>query len=144
MSVFTKFLPLHLFHKEVAFGNIEGYDDIKYLVRRVLGSDENYNLLFCGPPSSAKTLFLLGILECRKGVYFDGSNTTSRILNVLEEERPKVICIDELDKMSSQFQNRLLNFLESGRIKVDQIKCSYDFEIKGVKVFATCNERRQR
>jgi len=23
---------------------------------------------------------------------------------------------------------------------VDQIKCSYDFEIKGAKVFATCNE----
>jgi hypothetical protein len=52
-----KFLHLHLFHKEVEFGNIVGYDDIKDLVRRVLGSDENYNLLFCGPPASAKTLF---------------------------------------------------------------------------------------
>ena len=133
-----KFLHLHLFHKE--FGNIEAYDDIKYLVRRVLDSDENYNLLFVGPPASAKTLFLLGILECRKGVYFDGSNTTNRILDVLEEERPRVICIDELDKMSRQFQNQLLNFLESGRIKVDQQRKSYDFEIKGAKVFATCNE----
>jgi len=61
-----KFLPLHLFHKEVEFGNIEGYDDIKNLLRRVLSSDENYNLLFSGPPASAKTLFLLGILECSK------------------------------------------------------------------------------
>jgi DNA polymerase III delta prime subunit len=137
-----KFLPLHLhlFHKEVQFGNIEGYDDIKHLVRRALDSDENYNLLFVGPPASAKTLFLLGILECRKGVYFDGSNTTSRILDVMKEERPRVICIDELDKMSRQFQNQLLNFLESGRIKVDQQRKSYDFEIKGAKVFATCNE----
>ncbi len=58
-----KFLHLHLFHKEVEFGNIVGYDDIKDLVRRVLSSDENYNLLFVGPPASAKTLFLLGILE---------------------------------------------------------------------------------
>ncbi len=109
-----KFLALHLFQKEVEFANIQGYDDIKHLVRRALDSDENYNLLFVGPPASAKTLFLLGILECRKGVYFDGSNTTSRILDVLEEERPRVICIDELDKMSRQFQNQLLNFLESG------------------------------
>ncbi|MGA9150831.1 MAG: hypothetical protein WBZ36_09645 [Candidatus Nitrosopolaris sp.] len=31
-----------------------------------------------------------------KGVYFDGSNTTNRILDVLEEEMPRVICIDEL------------------------------------------------
>ncbi|MFZ0223570.1 MAG: hypothetical protein WAM42_17950 [Candidatus Nitrosopolaris sp.] len=30
--------------------------------------------------------------------------------------------------------------MESGRIKVVQQKKSYDFEIKGAKVFATCNE----
>jgi MoxR-like ATPase len=104
-----------------------------------LDSDENHNLLLCGPPASAKTLFLLGILECRRGVYFDGSNTTNRILDVLQEERPRVICIDELDKMSRQFQNQLLNFLD-GRIKVDKQHRSYDFEIKSAKVFATCNE----
>ena len=135
-----KFLH-HLFssNKQTGFDNVQGCDDIKDIVRRVLSLDENYNLLFCGPPASAKTLFLLGILACRKGAYFDGSNTTNRIVDVLEEERPKVICIDELDKMS-QFQNQLLNFLESGRIKVDQQRKSYDFKIKGAKVFAACNE----
>ena len=75
------FLHLRLFQKEVEFGNIQGYVDIKYLVSALV---ENYNLLFCGPAASAKTLFLLGILECRKDVYFDGSNTTNRILDVLE------------------------------------------------------------
>jgi hypothetical protein len=89
-------------------------------------------------PTSAKTLFLLGILECRKGVYFDGSNTTNRILDVLEEKRPKIICIDELDKMPKQFQDKLLNFMESGHIKVDQMRKHYDFKIKGAKVFAAC------
>jgi hypothetical protein len=54
--------------------------------------------------ASAKTLFFLGILECRKGVYFDGSNTTNRILDALEEERPRVICIDELDSGPSTSQ----------------------------------------
>jgi hypothetical protein len=131
---------LHLFHKEVEFGNIEGYDDIKNIVGRVLDAEDNYNLLFIGPPASAKTLFLLGILDMRKdGVYFNGSNTTNRILYVLEEERPKIICIDELDKMSRQFQNKLLNFMESGRVKVDQQRKSY-FVIKGAKVFATSND----
>jgi MoxR-like ATPase len=90
--------------------------------------------------ASAKTLFLLGILESRKGVYFDGSNTTNRILDVLEEKRPKIICIDELDKMPRQFQEKLLNFMESGHIKVDQMRKRYDFTIKGAKVFAACNE----
>jgi FUN14 family protein len=52
-SEIMRFLQLHLFHKDVKFGNIEGYDDIKDLVRRALDSDENYNLLLCGPPASA-------------------------------------------------------------------------------------------
>jgi len=42
--------------------------------------------------------------------------------------------------MSRQFQNQLLIFLESGHIKVDQQRFSYDFTIKDAKVFATCNE----
>jgi replication-associated recombination protein RarA len=58
----------------------------------------------------------------------------------LEEEMPRIICIDELDKMPRTFQNQLLNFMESGRIKVDQMKRRYDLEIKGAKIFATCNE----
>jgi hypothetical protein len=45
-----------------------------------------YGNLEIGPPASAKTLFLLGIIEYKKGVYFDGSNTTNRILDVLEEK----------------------------------------------------------
>jgi hypothetical protein len=33
-----------------------------------------------------------------------------------------------------------LNFMESGRVKIGQQKKQYDFQIKGAKVFATCNE----
>jgi len=84
---------LDLFRKEVEFEKIQGYDDLKDIVRRALDAEDNYNLLFIGPPASAKTLFLLGILESKKGVYFDGSNTTNRILDVLEEKRAKIICI---------------------------------------------------
>lgn len=128
--------PWLKFTKRSRFEDIQGYEDVKEVIERALETDENYNLLLCGPPASSKTLFLLGIDGC----YFDGSNTTNRILDVLEQERPKVICIDELDKMPRQFQNQLLNFMESGRVKVDMQKRQYDFEIKGAKVFATCNE----
>ena len=65
---------------------------------------------------------------------------TSRILDVLEQERPKIILFDELEKMGRVFQNQLLNFLESGHIKVDQMKRQYDLTIKGVKVFAGAND----
>src|SRR5215472_3180883 len=66
---------LHLFNKSPSayddFTKIQGYEDIKDIVRRVLESDENYNLLFVGPSASSKTLFLQGILEMKSGVYFE-------------------------------------------------------------------------
>jgi hypothetical protein len=40
---------LDLFRKEIGFENIQGYDDIKDIVRRVLDAEDNYNLLFIGP-----------------------------------------------------------------------------------------------
>jgi hypothetical protein len=42
--------------------------------------------------------------------------------------------------MPRQFQEKLLNFMESVHIKVDQMRKKYDFKIKGAKVFAACNE----
>ncbi|MGB6590176.1 MAG: hypothetical protein WA323_25955 [Candidatus Nitrosopolaris sp.] len=129
---------------QIEFKNIQGYDDIKDIVKLALDAEDNYNLLFIGPPANAKTLFLLGIIEYKKGAYFDGSNTTNRILDVLEEKRPKIICIDELDKMLKQFQDKLLNFMESGHIKVDQMRKQYDFKIKGAEVFAPLQSRFRR
>jgi replication-associated recombination protein RarA len=137
MKLFNVFRRTHYNN----FDDIEGYDDIKNIVTRALNSDENYNLLFTGPPASSKTLFLMGIMDREKNcVYFDGSNSTNRMLDVLEEERPNIVCIDEIDKLPKQFQNKLLNLIENGHVKVDQKNCQYDFEFKGLKVFATSNE----
>jgi hypothetical protein len=64
----------HLFNSnnQTGFDKIEGYEDIKDIVIRALDSEENYNLLFIGPPASTKTLFLLGILDMiNDGVYFE-------------------------------------------------------------------------
>jgi hypothetical protein len=77
-----KFLD-NLFHKsqQNRFENIEEYQDIKNIIIRVLDSEDSYNLLFCGPPASSKSLFLQGILELRKdGVFFDGSGAVPAAL----------------------------------------------------------------
>ena len=39
---------LDLFRDAVEFKNIEGYDDLKDIVRRTLDAEDNYNLLFIG------------------------------------------------------------------------------------------------
>jgi len=138
-----KFPGLSLFHKsqQSNFDSISGYEDLKNIINRALDSDENFNLLLVGPPASCKTQFLMEIMKAYKDAeYFDGTNTTSRILDILEEKRPKIILLDEAEKMSPPFQNQLLNFLESGRVKVTQMHRNYDFEIRGVKVVATAND----
>jgi hypothetical protein len=113
---------------------------VKNIIRRALDSEESFNLLLWGEPASSKTLFLLELAKQKGAVFFDCTNTTSRILDVLEQERPKIILFDELEKMGKTFQNQLLNFLESGHIKVDQMKRQYDLTIKGAKVFASAND----
>src|SRR5262249_20296435 len=124
---------LRMFNKE--FKNICGFDDVKDIIMHVLDCTENFNLLLICQPSNAKTLFLLGIIEARNGVYLDVYNQS---LDMLDKNTPKIICIDELDKMSTDFQNHLLNFLENGQIK----ERSSHYEIQNCKVFATCTDTR--
>src|SRR5215469_7233893 len=139
-----KFLD-NLFHhnnSQASFSSISGYDDVKNIINRVLSSEENFNLLLVGAPASSKSQFLMEIMKAREGktVYFDANNKTNRILQVLEEEKPEIVLLDEFDKLPRNFAEKLLGFLESGRVKVDQKNCQMDFELKGCKVFATANE----
>ena len=114
-----KFLDNLFHHKhdsQASFSSISGYDDVKNIINRVLSSEENFNLLLVGAPASSKTKFLMEIMKARnsKTVYFDATNTTNRVLQVLEEEKPEIVLLDELDKLPRNFAEKLLGFLESG------------------------------
>src|SRR5215813_485626 len=137
-----KFLDNLLHHKHDYQASFSSYDEVKNIINRVLSSEENFNLLLVGPPASSKMQFLMEIIKARnsKTVYFDATNTTNRVLQVLGEEKPEIVLLDELDKLPRNFAEKLLNFLESGRVKVDQKNYEMDFELKGCKVFATANE----
>jgi len=77
----------NLFHdSQASFSSISGYDDVKNIINRVLSSEENFNLVLVGPHASAKIQFLMEIMKAREGktVYFDATNTTNRVLQVLE------------------------------------------------------------
>src|SRR5215471_8440904 len=106
-----KFLDNLFYHRsQASFSNIAGYDDVKNIINRVLSSEENFNLLLVGPPASSKTQFLMEIMKTREGktVYFDATNTTNRILQVLEEEKPDRVLLDELDKLPRNFAKKIL------------------------------------
>src|SRR5215467_10964928 len=65
---FSSFNKLGGLFKEVdkSFNNIDGYYDIKEIVKRALSSEDQYNLMFIDEPASGKTLFLQGIMEICK------------------------------------------------------------------------------
>jgi len=44
---------------EDLFDVIEGYDDIKKFIKMALTADKPVHVLLCGPPGTAKTLFLM-------------------------------------------------------------------------------------
>jgi hypothetical protein len=122
------------------FVNIEGYDDVKDIVRLALHSDQNYNLLITDTPASAKTLFLLDIAESENhSIYFDGTNSTDQdgILDVLQEERPKIIFIDEINKQ----RYSKVNCSISWRLDVSKLTSNESSTIlrSRVKLFATAS-----
>ena len=78
------------------FESIERHDDVKNMIRRALDSEESFNLFLWEEPTSSKTLFLLELAKQKGANFFDCTNKTRRILDVLEHEWPKIILLDKL------------------------------------------------
>jgi replication-associated recombination protein RarA len=127
------------------FSKIEGLDDIKEMMMRALESSERAHTLLTGPPSSAKSLFMLEIEKfLGTKVYFaDGSSTTKAGLQrFIAENQHKIIIIDEIDKMPMKDQEGLLTTMERGEFTSTKVR-----NIRTVKanmvIFATSNSTRR-
>jgi Holliday junction DNA helicase RuvB len=73
------------------------------------------HLLLCGPPASAKLLFMRSLTRLDRRYYTVGSSCTkSGIFDYLFEYRRRYFIIDELEKLNKKDQASLLNLMESG------------------------------
>jgi replication-associated recombination protein RarA len=102
------------------------------------------HIILSGPPSSAKTVFLMSLRQHLKDSYFvDSGNTTKAgIINYLFKNRAAYLLIDEIDKMSPRDQTFLLNLMETGIVTETKHRKIMEAEIK-TSVFATCNDPRK-
>ena len=100
---------------DTMFQDIVGYDNIKRLFRMTLDSNSNSHILLTGPPASAKTMFLMSLLQHLKNSYFvDGGNATKAgLIDYLFENQPRHLLIDEIDKSAPKHQTFLLNLMET-------------------------------
>ena len=101
------------------FGEIIGHEDVKDLIRAALLSDKPVHVLLAGPPALAKTLFLWDIERAagERALWLIGSGTSKAGLwDMVAEKQPRVLLIDELDKMNTADTAALLSLMEGGRL----------------------------
>jgi replication-associated recombination protein RarA len=131
----TQDKALALFHK------IYGCEEMKENVYRTLIAENQVNMLLVGPPATSKTLFMQVIQEkCNDVIYFDSSNTSGAglIEQLYNNQKAKILIIDEIDKLKKNDLNCLLGLLNNGSVDKALKTIHYKFTMN-VKIFATSN-----
>ncbi len=101
------------------FSDITGYEDIKELLRESLQLSKPVHVLLIGPPSLAKSMFLWGIERAYGDLTLPliGSATShAGLWDMIAERRPKIVLIDEIEKMALADMAALLALMEQGRL----------------------------
>lgn len=124
------------------FDDIVGYDSIKKAFINSLSSQKPVHLLLDGPPGIGKTRFLRDIKKKfgDKCLYFEATNMTKAgFTKKVFEQRPRYICIDEIEKIPKSEMNALLSLMQDGRISETKVKATREITDMKVWVFATSN-----
>jgi len=101
------------------FQDIIGHDDVKELLTATLQAEKPVHVLLAGPPALAKSLFLWDIerVAGERAVWLVGSATSKAGLwDLMAEREPRILLIDELDKMNAADTAALLSLMEGGRL----------------------------
>lgn len=124
------------------FDVVEGYDDLKEFLKLSLTSEEPVHCLLVGPPATAKSLVLSEIERCGGKFITAGTATKVGIRDVVYEELPRILIIDEIDKITDQKElSSLLTWMELGRIVITKHGLRDEKRGKGW-VFGACNTTR--
>jgi len=138
-TLFQNKKPIIIRNKHSLFDDIVGFEDVKALFEMAIKAERPVHLLLCGPPASAKSLFMRSLTRLERSYYAVGSSSTkSGIFDYLFEHRPRYFIIDELEKMNKKDQTSLLNLMESGILTELKHKQRRTTQLK-TWVFASCN-----
>ncbi len=99
------------------FACVIGYDDLKDEIKFTLREGRRNHYLLVGPPATAKSLFLME-LGCLSGTYpatgsrVSGAGLTDALFNY----QPRILLLDEIDKIPMDATAVLLSVMESGDV----------------------------
>jgi Holliday junction DNA helicase RuvB len=101
------------------FSDIIGHEEVKELLTATLLAEKPVHVMLTGPPALAKTLFLWDIEQTfgEQAIWLVGSATSKAGLwDLVAEREPKILLIDEIDKMNAVDMAALLTMMEGGRL----------------------------
>ena len=119
---------------------VVGFDDVKETIARAVESQRKINFLLEGPPACAKSVMLEGIRAAVPAAFMAfGSRTSAAGLSeILFEHQPRVLLLDEADKMRHDVFSVLLGLMERGEILETKHQ-----KVRGIQlettVIAACN-----
>jgi len=122
----------------------EEYKDviIASLLQAIENPERPVHLLFIGPPASGKTLILERIAKIKDlNVHFACGGQTSKagIEEVLMTSRPRILIIDEVDKIESPaYLSTLLTLAESQKLIIDKYGKHINMYLP-VTIYCACN-----
>jgi len=123
------------------FDDIIGHDEVKELLRACLTAEKPVHILLTGPPALAKTLFLWDIerIGGEKALWLVGSAISKAGLwDMVAERQPKLLLVDELDKVNAADTAALLSIMEGGRLVRAKKGRELDTSVE-IKVVASTN-----
>ena len=121
---------------------IVGFDDIKETLARAVSSQKKINFLLQGPPACAKSLMLDAIKRAAPDPYsyeaFGSRTSSAGLSDVLFEKSPRILLLDEADKMDGECYAICLGLMETGAV-VETKKGKIRNENLDCMVIAACN-----
>lgn len=126
---------------EDLFKIVVGHEDKKDILQRSLKAEHPVNILLWGTVASAKTLILEDLARLPHNRFVLGSSLTKAgLFDVLFNERPRYLIIDELDKIDdAENLSALLSLMHKGYITETKYRRHRTLRLK-TWVFASANE----
>ncbi len=123
-----------------ALSLVVGFDDVKETIAKGIEAQRKVNFMLEGPPACAKSVMLEGLRAAVPQAYMAfGSRTSAAGLSeILFEFQPRLLLLDEADKMRPEVFSVLLGLMERGEILETKHQ-----KVRGVvletTVIAACN-----
>jgi Holliday junction DNA helicase RuvB len=121
------------------FDCIIGYDDLKDEIKFTLREGRKSHYLLIGPPATAKSLFLMEMGQLSGTYPATGSRVSGAgLTDALFSYKPRILLLDEIDKIPMDTTAVLLSVMESGDVLETKYKRQRGLKLDLV-VFAAGN-----